>query len=83
MTNEAARAMFGRAYTAGLAPYGATVEQMHLVPHVPPDSPPIDNSWQRLWKGIGVDKLLGLLEESSHSSFEDTSLGRDVGALKE
>ena len=73
--------MFQRAERAGIAPYGATPSQMHLVPHVPPDAPPISNSWQRLWSGLGVDKLLGLLEESSHSAFEDTSLGRDVASL--
>jgi hypothetical protein len=56
---------------------------MHFVPHRPPDAPPLDNAWQRMWAGIGFDKLLALLEESSHSTFEDTSLGRDVTALKE
>ena len=48
-----------------------------------PGTPPVDNAWQRLWTGIGIDKLLGLLETSSHSAFEDTSLGRDVNDLKE
>ena len=48
-----------------------------------PGTPDIDNAWQRLWKGIGFDKLLALLETASHSAFEDTSLGRDVGALKQ
>ena len=73
--------MFARAKAAGIAPYGATPEQMHIVPHVAPGTPPIDNVWQQMWTGIGVDKLLGLLETASHSSFEDTSLGRDVSAL--
>ena len=36
----------------------------------------------RLWTTVGVDKLLALLETTTHSAFEDTSLGRDVGALK-
>jgi hypothetical protein len=56
---------------------------MHLVPHRLPGEPPIENAWQRLWTAIGFDKLLALLEESSHSTFEDTSLGRDVSALKQ
>ena len=81
MSDEAMRAMFARAKAAGIAPYGATPEQMHIVPHVAPGTPPIDNVWQQMWTGIGVDKLLGLLETASHSSFEDTSLGRDVSAL--
>ena len=73
--------MFARAKAAGMAPYGATPEQMHLVPHRAPEAPPIDNSWQRMWTASPLPSLLQLLEESSHSSFEDTSLGRDVGAL--
>jgi len=73
MSDEARAAMFARASTAGMAPYGATPEQMHVVPHADPGAPPIDNSWQRLWRGVGVDKLLALLESTTHSSFEDTS----------
>ena len=42
-------AMFARAAAAGMAPYGATPEQMHLVPHRLPDAPPLENSWQRIW----------------------------------
>ena len=45
---------------------------MHPVPHRPPELPPIENEWQGLWRGIGFDKLLTLLEESTHSAFEDT-----------
>jgi len=75
-------AMFERADAAGMAPYGATPAQMHEVPHRPAELPAIENSWQGLWRGIGFDKLLALLEESTHSAFEDTSIGRDVSALK-
>ena len=83
MSDEARAAMFARAAQAGIAPYGATPEQMHNVPHYPAGAPPIDNQWQQLWSFVGIDKLLGLLESASHSSFEDTSLGRDVAALRE
>ena len=34
MSDEAMRAMFARAKAAGIAPYGATPEQMHIVPSV-------------------------------------------------
>ena len=73
MSPGASDAMFARAKTAGMAPYGATPEQMHAVPHVPIGTPDLDNSWQGLWRTIGFDKLLGLLETSTHSAFEDTS----------
>ena len=72
MSEAETKAMYARAATAGMAPYGATPEQMHAVPHRDPTLPPIDNSWQGLWKSIGFDKLLALLEESTHSAFEDT-----------
>lgn len=72
MSEDAERAMYARAAASGMAPYGATPEQMHRVPHRPPELPPIDNSWQALWKSVGFDKLLALLEESTHSAFEDT-----------
>mgnify|MGYP006150702815 CR=1 FL=1 len=62
MSEAEADAMFGRAAKAGMAPYGATREQMHAVPHVGAETPPIENSWQGLWRGIGFDKLLGLIE---------------------
>ena len=45
---------------------------MHMVPHRDPSLPPIENSWQGLWRTIGFDKLLALLEEATHSSFEDS-----------
>ena len=62
--SEAARsAMFSRAAAAGMQPYGASPEQMHIVPHRPPDAPLIQNAWQRLWTGIGVDKLLEPVHE--------------------
>ena len=73
--------MFERAKAAGMAPYGATAQQMHVVPHRLPTDPALDNSWQRMWAASPLPKLLELLEESSHSTFEDTSLGRDVGSL--
>ena len=57
MSDESLEAMFGRAKAAGMAPYGATPEQMHRVPHVPPGTPPIDNTWQRMWTAIGLDKV--------------------------
>jgi len=81
MTNPQTEAMFARAKAAGMAPYGATPEQMHMVPHRAPDAPPLDNSWQRMWSASPLPGLLELLEESTHSNFEDTSLGRDVSAL--
>ena len=83
MSPAARAAMFGRAKAAGMAPYGATPEQMHEVPHVPPGTPDLENSWQGLWRAIGFDKLLELLETSTHSAFEDTSIGRDTTSLKD
>lgn len=56
---------------------------MHIVPHRPPSDPRIDNDWQRFWTGLGLDKLLTLIETSTHTAFEDTSLGRDTSALKQ
>ena len=67
--------MYDRAATAGIAPYGATPEQMHAVPHRAPELPPIENEWQGLWRTIGFDKLLALLEESTHSAFEQEATG--------
>ena len=78
MSPAATSAMYARAAKAGMAPYGATPEQMHAVPHVAPGTPPIENSWQGLWRGIGFDKLLGLLEESTHSAFEETDAIRQA-----
>eukprot|EP00558_Chaetoceros_sp_UNC1202_P009755 CAMPEP_0197249620 /NCGR_PEP_ID=MMETSP1429-20130617/48320_1 /TAXON_ID=49237 /ORGANISM="Chaetoceros sp., Strain UNC1202" /LENGTH=415 /DNA_ID=CAMNT_0042711203 /DNA_START=111 /DNA_END=1358 /DNA_ORIENTATION=+ len=54
--------MHDRAEKAGMNPYGASPEQMHTVARKPEGD--IDNSWQRMWKAIGVDKLLELLAES-------------------
>ena len=45
-------------------PYGASPEQMHTVARRAIDAPELDNSWQAMWKAIGVDKLLELLTES-------------------
>jgi len=52
---------FDRAEAAGLAPYGARPDQMHVVEHLPSEPPPVDNWWQRAWTAVGVDKLLALV----------------------
>ena len=44
------------------------------VPHVPPGTPELENTWQRAWRAIKVPELLALIESSTHSAFEDTSL---------
>lgn len=62
MSDAEMSSMHERAKTAGMYPYGASPEQMHTVARKPPGD--IDNSWQRMWKFIGVDKLLELLTES-------------------
>jgi hypothetical protein len=54
--------MHQRANMAGMYPYGASPEQMHTVGRKPPGE--TDNSWQAMWRAIGVDKLLELLAES-------------------
>ncbi|KAL3925137.1 MAG: hypothetical protein SGILL_000609 [Bacillariaceae sp.] len=64
MTADEMTAMHGRAEKAGMYPYGASPEQMHTVARRPVDAPELDNSWQAMWKAIGVDKLLELLTES-------------------
>lgn len=64
MTDEELQAMHQRAEKAGMYPFGADPEQMHTVARRPIDAPPIDNSWQAMWRAIGVDKLLELLTES-------------------
>ena len=56
--------MHERAEAAGMYPYGASPEQMHTVARRPIDAPPLDNSWQAMWRFIGLDKLLELLTES-------------------
>lgn len=83
MSPASRAAMFERARLAGMAPYGATPEQMHEVPHVRPGTPDFDNSWQGLWRAIKFPELLELLETSTHSAFEDTSIGRDINNLKD
>ena len=65
-------AMHGRAKAAGMDPYGSAPEQMHYVPHAPQGAV-VDNGWQRFWLSLQVDKLLALIESSTHSAFEDTS----------
>lgn len=64
MTEQEMKAMHSRAEKAGMYPYGASEDQMHTVARRPVDAPPIDNSWQAMWRAIGVDKLLELLTES-------------------
>ena len=64
MTDEEMAAMHTRAKAAGMYPYGAAPEQMHTVARRPSDAPDLNNSWQAMWKSIGVDKLLELLTES-------------------
>ena len=65
MTDQEMAAMHARAEKAGMYPYGASPEQMHLVERRPVGAPEIDNSWQAMWRAIGVDKLLELLTEST------------------
>jgi len=64
MTPEQMKAMHARAEKAGMYPYGASEEQMHTVARRPVGAPPVDNTWQAMWRAIGVDKLLELLAES-------------------
>jgi len=64
MTEQEMTAMHARAEKAGMYPYGASPEQMHTVARRDASAPELDNSWQRMWKSIGVDKLLELLTES-------------------
>jgi len=63
MTDEEMAAMHGRAEKAGMFPYGANPDQMHTVARRLDDAP-IDNSWQAMWRAIGLDRLLELLTES-------------------
>jgi hypothetical protein len=64
MSEEELSAMHARAEKAGMYPYGAAPEQMHTVARRPEGAPDIDNSWQAMWRAIGVDRLLELLTES-------------------
>jgi len=64
MTEEELTGMHSRAEAAGMYRYGASPEQMHSVARRPIDAPPVDNTWQAMWRAIGVDKLLQLLTES-------------------
>ena len=66
MTDEELDAMHKRAEKAGMYPYGAAPEQMHRVARRGIDVPDkdVDNTWQAMWRAIGVDKLLELLTES-------------------
>eukprot|EP00550_Attheya_septentrionalis_P007198 CAMPEP_0198285384 /NCGR_PEP_ID=MMETSP1449-20131203/4692_1 /TAXON_ID=420275 /ORGANISM="Attheya septentrionalis, Strain CCMP2084" /LENGTH=1040 /DNA_ID=CAMNT_0043982791 /DNA_START=203 /DNA_END=3325 /DNA_ORIENTATION=- len=64
MTADEMSAMHARAAKAGMNPYGASEEQMHTVARRGVDEPPLDNSWQAMWRAIGLDKLLELLTES-------------------
>ena len=65
MTEEELAAMHARAEKAGMYPYGASPEQMHTVARRPQGALDVDNSWQAMWRFIGVDKLLQLLTESN------------------
>ena len=64
MTDAELNAMHARAKKAGMYPYGASPEQMHSVARRPVGAPAIDNTWQEMWRAIGVDKLLELLTKS-------------------
>jgi hypothetical protein len=64
MTDAELSAMHARAEKAGMFPYGAGPEQMHRVARRVENAPKIDNSWQAMWRAIGVDKLLELLTEA-------------------
>jgi len=64
MTDAELTAMHARAEKAGMFPYGAGPEQMHRVARRSEEAPKIDNSWQAMWRLIGVDKLLELLTEA-------------------
>lgn len=64
MSQEELDAMHSRAEKAGMFPYGASPEQMHTVARRPEGAPAIDNTWQAMWRSIGVDRLLELLTES-------------------
>lgn len=72
LTEEAKAGMFERAKAAGMSQYGATPEQMHFMKHRPKGDN-FENNWQGLWRNVGFDKLLALVESSTHSAFEDTS----------
>jgi hypothetical protein len=64
MTDAQMSAMHARAEKAGMYPYGADPQQMHTVARRPVDAPAIDNSWQAMWRFIGVDQLLELVTKS-------------------
>ena len=64
MTETELKNMHARAKQAGMYPYGASEEQMHLVERRDVGAPEIDNTWQQMWRNLGVDKLLELLTES-------------------
>eukprot|EP00978_Attheya_sp_CCMP212_P021170 scaffold61530_cov51-Attheya_sp.AAC.5 len=57
--------MHSRAEKAGLYPYGASPEQMHRIERRPVDATKVDNSWQALWKSIGIDTILEQLSGST------------------
>ena len=64
MTEAELTAMHARAKKAGMYPYGASPDQMHRVARRPVGAPEIDNSWQAMWRALGVDKMLELLTKS-------------------
>ena len=49
--------MHGRAKAAGMYEYGASPEQMHYVPHVPPGAPAIENTWQQAWRTVRTETV--------------------------
>jgi hypothetical protein len=64
LTEKQLQDMHERAAAAGMNAYGASMDQMHHVERRQVDSPDVDNSWQAMWRAIGVDKLLEFLTES-------------------
>uniref|UniRef100_A0A7S1J7N7 Uncharacterized protein n=1 Tax=Eutreptiella gymnastica TaxID=73025 RepID=A0A7S1J7N7_9EUGL len=71
LTDEEMEGMHLRAKKAGMYPYGASPEQMHYVEHTDPaDWNPVDNDMQGFWTAIGTEKLLSLVESSTHSTAE-------------
>ena len=78
MTDDEMASMHSRAEKAGMYPYGASPQQMHTVARRPIDAPAIDNNWQAMWRAIGVDKLLELLEEVQDNCLSLIGLDVDV-----
>lgn len=76
------RAMHARATAAGMDPYGSSADQMHIVPHTRPGDPPVDNSWQELWRSKGppsFDITLYSASQAPDLSAWGLSEGEDEG----